>query len=523
MAGGLPALRYYNVTWDEALGDFFFGERYLSFFTSLDPAYLDFSGDPYPAGHAPDLDSPFRDHPWEYYPVTNTLAAAASMVTSRWLGLLDPFDGFHAINLPLVALLVVALFEWMRRYYDSLAAVVACGLLLTSPRLVVHALSNIKDTPEMVFFSLALLAFGHGWQRGSARWIVAAGLVWGLALGTKANAIFVPPIALATVLVATTPEGLVARLRKLWPALGGSIAAGSMLFLASWPYVWPHPIERLSLHLDYIGLRLFATRPESIASPIGAVLFTTPLPFLALVTGGLVVALVRRSREVRWVLPIAWIGVVVGRLYLPNAVNFDGVRHFLEAFPAFAILAGAAASSLRDRVVDSVAAPRRVTAVGICLVALLPGIWATARSHPFQLGYWNTLAGGLAGARASGQPQAGDYWGTSYRLGLEWLSRHAPRQSVLAVPLMQHTVTLVLQTRLRVDIDLLDISRHEVPDIRPETFTMLDEVSRQRPVYVMFAVRDDWTNPLIEHCRQRLEPVARWSLESEPILLIYRW
>ena len=78
-AAGFPALDQYNVTWDEALGDLFFGERYLSFFTSFDPVYLDFQSNPYPAERRPDLFvSPFKIRPWEYYPFANTLAAATS-------------------------------------------------------------------------------------------------------------------------------------------------------------------------------------------------------------------------------------------------------------------------------------------------------------------------------------------------------------------------------------------------------------------------------------------------------------
>ena len=105
LAFGIPALDQYNVTWDEALGDLFFGERYLSFFSSLDPVYLDFRADPYPEDRRPDLRlSPFRDRPWEHYPVGATLGAASSTVLSRWLGWLDPYDGYHAVNLLLASL-----------------------------------------------------------------------------------------------------------------------------------------------------------------------------------------------------------------------------------------------------------------------------------------------------------------------------------------------------------------------------------------------------------------------------------
>ncbi|MDX1382075.1 MAG: hypothetical protein R3190_00460, partial [Thermoanaerobaculia bacterium] len=148
---------------------------------------------------------------------------------------------------------------------------------------------------------------------------------------------------------------------------------------------------------------------------------------------------------------------------------------------------------------------------------------AVARSHPFQLAYWNELAGGLPGARARGFAQAGDYWGTSYRHGMAWLDRHAAPSAAVAVPLMQHTVEVVAPVRWRADLALLDIARPEVPELRPGTLEILDAVAAERPVYVMFALRDDWTNVLIEHCLRELRPIARWTLDGEPVLVIYRW
>ncbi len=97
---GFPALRQYNVTWDEALGDLFFGERYFSYFTSFDAKYLDFQTDAYPPERQPSLfASPFKIRPWEYYPVANLLAGGTSELLARQLHLLDVYDGFHALNL----------------------------------------------------------------------------------------------------------------------------------------------------------------------------------------------------------------------------------------------------------------------------------------------------------------------------------------------------------------------------------------------------------------------------------------
>ena len=293
---------------------------------------------------------------------------------------------------------------------------------------------NIKDVPEAIFFSLALLSFVGAWEKGSAKGILGAGLIWGLALGTKANALFLPPIILVVVLSAREPAAWKDRRRVLWSSLVGAGLLGSALVFVLWPYLWPAPIAGIRLHLHYIGLRLFDTRPESIASPLGSVALTTPVLFLVLLVVGLVICLRRlRDRDPRHVLPLTWIAVVVGRLYLPNAVNFDGVRHFLEVFPAFAIVGGIGASWLYRTVrgADPPARARRLAAPAILVLALLPGAMAIVRLHPLELAYWNELAGGLRGARQKGIPQAGDYWGTSYRLGMAWLNSNRSRWNSL--------------------------------------------------------------------------------------------
>src|SRR5215218_8493644 len=93
IALAFPALRHYGVNWDEALGDFFFGDRYLSYFTGT-PERSMFAS------------APFRSYPWEYPPVAATMAAATSRALTA-LGLTDPFDGFHALNILLGGIVIV--------------------------------------------------------------------------------------------------------------------------------------------------------------------------------------------------------------------------------------------------------------------------------------------------------------------------------------------------------------------------------------------------------------------------------
>ncbi len=232
---GFPALRSYNVSWDEALGDLFFGQRYLSYFTSFDAKYLDFAADPYPPGFVPDLRaSPLRVIPWEHYPVASTLGAATSALFARALGWLDPFDGYHAMNLLLGALLVAFFVPFAARACGRAAAVLATALLLTAPRVVSEVMANVKDFPLLVAFTLALVAFHRAWERGSTAGIVASGALWGVALGVKANALFLPPVILLTVLVARPPAAWRGRARAVALVPRLRRREGAAVLVAAW-------------------------------------------------------------------------------------------------------------------------------------------------------------------------------------------------------------------------------------------------------------------------------------------------
>ncbi|MFN0152022.1 MAG: glycosyltransferase family 39 protein [bacterium] len=548
---GFASLDQYGVSWDDALGDLFFGERYLSFLTSFDAAYLDTSRNPYPPERTPNLfGSPFRVKPWEYYPVSNILGAATSAVLSRRLGLLDPFDGFHALNLLLAIPFVFALFAWMRRATGDLAAASAVLLLLLSPRIVCDLMANIKDFPEMVFFSLALLAFHTGWERGSTRWILGSGALWGLALGTKANALFVPVVVGAFLLFAprAKPDDTrPARLSRgrLAIALVAAGAIGFALTVALWPYLWSDPVGRFAQNLRYIANQKFQVRAESVAEPLQQILLTTPIPFLLLFAAGLVPLARRlRSREPFAILVAAWLAIVAGRLYLPNAVNFDGVRHFLELFPPMAAVGGLGAAWVASAASRVAGAPlARVAPVAIVAALLGSCAFSLARSHPFEIAYWNAFAGGLEGAQARRIPQACDYWALSYRVALRWINENAPPGAVLAVPIAEHSVRLTAREWLRSDVtlafDMLDgrlpadprwpinspnaLTSPVAPDIDPARLELLRRVARERPVFVMLVPREDWSNALIDECRERHPLAAEWRRGGAPVVQIFRF
>ena len=501
LAAGFIGIHQVNVTWDEAIGDLFFGQRYFSFFTTFDARYLDFSADPYPSGFQPDVRASFlRVRPWEFYPVASTLATATSRLFTA-THLLDPFDGYHAFNVILAALFLILFYRFVEDGSDALAAITATLLLFASPRIAADMLGNVKDFAEMIFFSAALILLWRAIERESMALLAASAVVAGTALGTKTNALFVPPIGILYVLLRGRRRGWLV----IWLAIAGAA------FFASWPYLWSHPIDRLGIHLRFVLMRHATLTPGDTANAFAMIALTMPPAFVIAFAIGLVPLARRlRAREPFALLLACWIGIVVVRLLLPASQNFDGVRHFLELFPPMAAVGGLAVLELGRWKHLAAAA------------AVVPTVIALALVHPFETAYWNIFGGGLRGAMERGNPQAGDYWAASYRLGIDWLNRNAPPETLLAVPIAEHTVRMAAPYRLRRDIPLVHLTNPWSARIDTNALAALRQASAQRPVYVMTIFRRDWANELVDESLNRLPEAQVWRLDGAPVLGIYR-
>jgi len=475
---GFALLRDYGVNWDEALGDLFFGQRNLSVLTGLAPRF-DFSM------------SPFQGMPEQYYPFANTAAMATAVLLAPAL---DVFDGFHAFNIVFGAAFIAAFFAFLQRRTSATCAAAAVALLFTSPRIWYDAMVNVKDFPEMLLFALAAMAYFVAWEGGEWRWYVASGVLWGLALATKTNAVFFPIIVVIFALIT-----------KRWPIakLAAMFATGIAVTFAVWPWLWSDPIGHLRKNLQYVAERAMHTQASMTTSPLAMLAFTTQPLFLLLIVIGVALAFVRRRPIDQFLL--IWSGVLIARAIV--SANFDVVRHFLELFPPLAALAGAALLKLERRVALAAAA-----------IAIVPGVAGIVHMHPFEDAYWNLFIGGVRGAR--NLPQSGEYWATSYRQGIDWLNEHAPPHSALAVPIAEQTVAIVAPLRLRKDIELVRYAP-AVPPYDPERLPHLAARAQRQPVFVMFIRRDENGNELTRACIGGLKPVAQWSRDGVPLMEIY--
>lgn len=462
----------YGITYDSAMGELYLGDKYFYFLTSFDRQYLDLRHNDIPIygkdGH-PDFFATSgyaQHHPEHVYGFGPTLTAATKRVFFVWLRLLDPIDAHHLALGLLVAVQLLCLYRYCARYFGAVAAAGAVLCLATYPRYWADTHNNPKDIPEAVFITLALLALTHGVYARRVAFILLAGVTGGLALATKANAVFLPVIVipwLVSVVVEQRRRKQPAFNPRLLLAILASALVAVAVCLVAWPYLlidFPEHVWRL---VRFLAQRGMGGPDHWQILPLQYALYTMPLPvmFLAAVGG---VSLATRAWNGRidkslFVLFALWLTVPVARVSMPKALDFDGIRHWIEFVPALAVFAGLGVDQLTrgaQRWISQHALPRvsralpeRAVAIIVTSIFFLPVVAWNVHNHPFQIVFFNRLVGGLKGAQERQIPEATDYWGSSYRTGLRWLNAHAEYRAILVVAVEDPVVRAVEEIWLR--------------------------------------------------------------------------
>ncbi len=538
---GCITLKNFGLTWDEGLGNLFFGERYLRYFSSFKEVFLDFKADlPVLRQHTLNLFlSPFHQVPNEFPPVADTLSAATMYLFSYTLGWLNPIDGFHLFTVLFASLFLGILYAFAAPRLGKFAAWMAVLFLAAFPRFWADMHFNVKDVPETIFFGLVIFSF-LAWYEKPAIWrALLTGLLWGLALGVKANAIFLPLILAGGVIPWTFRKAVWLKAfgqrgMRIPTVLGHGLLAGIAalaVYFTSWPYLYAHPLNNLKTYWHYIFTQGGRTGgPGWSIDPLRQVLTTMPEVMLLALATGLILAAIRVFRtesENRVDTPnppdptilrvlLLWLVFPILRVSLPGAVNFDGIRHFLEFVPAAALLAGygaAQAVRLLQRI-----APRfpTIAARALPMILLVANMVQINLSfYPFLHLYYNALTGGLSGARQGWLGmEAGDYWASSYRQGMEWLSQNAPAGSVVHAMSAGWIVDISAPVFLRPDIQVMPVEH--LPD-----FSVLDR--SEKPVYLMFALRGGDLLDELAYCQKRKAPVYQIVVDNAPILQIFKF
>lgn len=387
----------------------------------------------------------------------------------RTLGLLSQAQAMRLPAHVLTGFLVAGLYLFgaltLGRYVGLLAAL----FTLFQPRVLFHSQLSCFDAPVTAMIFLTTLSYLYAslptsrsteWRRA-----VLFSLVLALALLTKLNAFFLPPILLIHSLWlrravlrsaladrgADRRQGIRRWLLPPWALCAATLTP--LFYVLGWPHLWFDTLQRFNtyaafhLHHVHYNLEYLGTNYNRPPYPWHYVpvmtLLTQPVVVLFLAAVALSVWLAearktadsveassdRRGARVLILLGIAWPMLLIMR---PGTPIFGAEKHWMPATPFLALLAAAGLFFLMKRLQQQLAAHAlgaRAIPLVLAVLALLPPVVETARSHPYGLSHYNALAGGPQGGAELGMNR--QFWGYAVRGVLPTLNTYARHGAVI--------------------------------------------------------------------------------------------
>ncbi|WP_324674768.1 glycosyltransferase family 39 protein [Hymenobacter sp. GOD-10R] len=332
---------------------------------------------------------------------------------------------------------VIAVYQLAaRRFRDWRVGLLAALFLVLSPRLFAEAFYNDKDAVFMALFAVATNTGVRFLLRPTVGRAVWHALACAVMIDVRIMGIILPALTLGFLFWSAV------RGQVKWPQMLTTgmlyvvLVAG--LVVAFWPFLWSAPLDNFLWAFDNMrnfradGLILYLGTPVSSTKlpwhyPVVWVGATTPLLYVVGFLVGVIligITLVRQhwrlwqnEQEMQDLLFLALaVGPVLAVIVL-HSVLYDGWRQLYFIYPAFLLIAmrgWVAAWQWRPLQTGGALWSRVVLAATVLSVVTVA--YQMVRDHPLQNVYFNALAG-----RHPEEKFEVDYWGLSFRKGLEYI------------------------------------------------------------------------------------------------------
>ena len=424
---GLAVYKNYGLTWDD-LAQIEIGELNFKYAFLGDPALLA-------------LKNRYYGPLFEVllYVVTRSLPERQLFLTRHLL----TFAAFYAG--------VVFLYLLTKRITKSWGAALFASLLLAAtPPIFGHAFYNSKDIPFLAAFILAVYTLAGCLDHPAYRNVVLHALTSAALIALRTPGILVPVLTLGMMgLYLIFQPGSQGRGGWLARVLLYAALTGGLVVLF-WPVLWHDPASEFINALQqmskfpwdggtvlYRGSFVDARSLPWHYIPVW-MLITIPLPYLALAAvGGLkegfgvlirpgsLLAPEKRS----FILLTVWLILPVLAVILFRSVLYDGWRQMFFVYPPLVIFAAQGARALFTVRNPKIPAAWHKAFAGLLAAAALAGpLCFMVQNHPYENVYFNRL-GGKDMARVKRHYEL-DYWGLSYKQGLEYLLANDPSETL---------------------------------------------------------------------------------------------
>lgn len=323
-------------------------------------------------------------------------------------------------------------------FKKDIYALLGVFILYFTPRIFAHSFYNSKDLPLLSVFIIAFYFLFWFLKRPSCKlaWLLA--IISGMLFSIRIVGLMVPIFAVLFFILNVWNGNLPKKSRKF-------LAVYLLLFpyfaFLSFPVLWHDPIGGLKAsftimsHFPFDDPQFFMGKliaPQSLPLyyiPVWMGI-TIPIAWQIFFLAGIVAVLIAIVRDRyffkshwQWMLIGCWLFAPWFLVLILHSNLYDEWRHLFFTYPAFILITVFGIKRLCE--MERWKMTARISCLALITIQtgfLIQFMW---RNHPFENVYFNALAGK--------NPQYKfdvDYWGLSYRQGLEYLLDHVNDDSI---------------------------------------------------------------------------------------------
>lgn len=358
------------------------------------------------------------------------------------------YQASHILNLCTASLVVLFTFLLARLLCTRRVALLSTLFLFGFPQFLAHAHYNPKDIPLMLFVLMTSYIFLRSLSERSTRLLLFSAFLFGASIAMKVSAILMAPVYMVTYAFSVLPE-LRSVSRKRFYERQVLTFLASVLFLMFgaiifWPSAWgdlhliPSSIAFFLGHSFWPGRELFMGTLYAGAdlpwyyTPFEFLVSTPVLTTLFFLIGAVI--LLRKNLSLlssQAIFLVLWIVVPLLASLKPGLVRYDGIRQFFFVLPAIVILASIGLDQILSWILTR-GLPRWVSVIFVTVVVLSLA-HEVISLHPFEGSYRNEAVRFLNPVDMDRRYEI-EYWGASYKQGLDWLQDNAELNAEVCVP-----------------------------------------------------------------------------------------
>ncbi|MCX5822791.1 MAG: glycosyltransferase family 39 protein [Deltaproteobacteria bacterium] len=353
----------------------------------------------------------------------------------------------HLCNFLLFYVSVFFFYLIVRNRFESrVLGLIACFFLILSPRIFADSFYG-KDIVFLSLFIISIYFFIRYLNRKTLMNSLLFALATALLVDQRITGIFLPFLAVFVTGIDEIKAGQTFNNlpKRLFPVFIYLISF-SIFMVLFWPYLWENPVRNFinafgvmnrfpfTHNVLYLGTFIKSAAVPWHYIPVW-ILITTPIMYTfffligtCLVIRGMIkngIKLYSNDGERLDFLFILLLVVPLAAVIILNSALYDGWRHLYFIYAPFLLIAMSGVARLIGLVAEASSRRERSAALFIAVAIMLCIIstsYQMTRYHPFQNVYFNNLAGNNVG-----QKFELDYWGLSFRRGLEYIVKNDKR------------------------------------------------------------------------------------------------